>query len=87
MTKEDAKVIMDLICEKDDCELVISKEKDSPLWDYNTVFYFGGYDFEDVWGNRYSEEEVLEKLVECDEHMVLDTTKTIFVWQTEKNEE
>lgn len=101
MTKEDAKKIIDIIVEKDNkedeenYELVISKQKDSVLDDYNIVFCYAWstkndktnkweHDFQDVFDNDYSEEEIMEELMKCDRYMILDATKTIFVWQEVK---
>ena len=94
MTREDAKAITNLMSEKEDYELIISKEKDSSIWDYNTVLVYAWstkndetntweHSFQDVYEEDYSEEEIIEKLMCCDKYMVLDTTKTVFVWQTQ----
>lgn len=92
MTKEDAQSIIDIMAEKEDYELVISKQRDGALDDYNTVFNYAWstrndkvnkweHDFQDIYCNDYSEEEIIEKLIECDKYMILDATNTIFVWQ------
>ena len=96
MTREEAKKIIDFIVEKDDkedYELVINRGKNSVLDDYNTVFAYAyttkndktnkwEHDFENVFGTHYSGEVIIDVLMECDKYMILDATKTIFVWQT-----
>lgn len=93
MTKEDAKKIIDIMVEHEDFELIINKERDRKEYYYNKLYVFAWtiridstnqwqHDFHDEYGNEYSDEEIMEILIECDKHMILDTTKTIFVWQS-----
>lgn len=93
MTKEDAKTIVDIIVEKEDYDLVISKQKDCPTNYYTMVFNYAWttkndrtnkweHEFQDMYSNNYTGEEIIEKLMKCDKYMVLDATKTIFVWQS-----
>lgn len=92
MTRKDAKSIIDIMVEKKDYELIINKEKDSKTYDYNKIFVFAWtikddenniwqHDFQDNYSNEYSDEEIIEMLMECDRYMILNATKTIFVWQ------
>lgn len=93
MTREDAQMIVDIMVEKDDYELVINKQRDCPLDDYTTIFYYAWstkndakneweHTFENMWSNKYEGEEIIEKLIECDKYMILNATKTIFAWQS-----
>lgn len=93
MTKEDAKTIVDIMVEKKDYELIINKERDRKEYDYNKTYVFAWtikldstnewqHDFHDEYENEYSDEEIMKELMECDKYMILDSTKTIFVWQS-----
>ena len=81
-----------MVEEMDDYELVISKQQENPAWDYNTVFHYGWstkndetdtweHEFQDTYCNRYSGNEIVEKLICCDKYVILSTTKTIFAYQ------
>lgn len=96
MTKEDAEGIINIMVEKKNYELIINKQKENPLCECNTVFDYAWttkndktneweHNFQDGYRNDYSGEEVMEELMECDEYMVLNATRTIFVWQGKKN--
>lgn len=92
LKKEDAKTIIDLMVDKEDYELVINKQRDCPLDDYTMIFYYAWstknddkneweHTFQDMYSNNYAGEEIIRKLRECDKYMILDSTKTVFVWQ------
>jgi hypothetical protein len=93
MTKEDAKTIVEVMVEKEDYELLISRQRDNALCDCNTIFVYAWttkndkkdkweHDFQDTYGNDYSEEELMEELMKCDKYIALNLTKTIFAWQS-----
>lgn len=79
--KEEAKNIVDIMVEKQDYVLIINKQKDNQLCECNTAFHYAWEDnFQDKYRNDYSAEELMEILMECDKCIILDATKTIFVY-------